>query len=115
MTSIVSTLSQSFAGVFKCPEACTLATEQEPFEPFGITVLPPTTTFWATVQSTFWPVLASFELTDWSSVMTMGVPAGTMASAWSDTAAPANSAAITRATRILRIAFTSPRTSLAGC
>src|SRR5712691_7175183 len=103
---IESIFNQSFAGVVRRPEAWAFATDNETFDPLGITVLPFTTTSFATLPSTFWPTLASLELTDWSSVTTMLLPAGTVPCAWSDTAAPAKMAATRSTTDSFRIAFT---------
>jgi hypothetical protein len=63
-TSTEVSLSHNFAGVFRRPEGCTLATFSVALEPFGMAVLPLTTTFEATVPVSFSPTFALLELTD---------------------------------------------------
>ncbi|PYV30352.1 MAG: hypothetical protein DMG09_27680 [Acidobacteria bacterium] len=97
-----SILSHSFAGVFRRPDCCTLATESVALDPLGITTLPPTTTSFETLPAAFCPVLASLELTDCSSLMITAIPAG-IVSAYREAAGPQVSAAMRNVPTIPRM------------
>src|ERR1700741_3864832 len=68
--------SHSFAGVESRPDACTLLTTTLACAPLGITTLPFTVTFCATLATTPCPALASLELMDWSMVTVIFDPVG---------------------------------------
>src|SRR5260370_356241 len=77
-TAPVRSRRYNLAGVDTRPEAWTLLTVNFTAEPLGITTFPPDITSCATEPDTVWPILAVFDLTDWSVTTEIFVPCGTV-------------------------------------
>src|SRR5712692_4097372 len=104
--------SQSFPGLESRPEDCAEATTSVACAPLGIRDFPPTTTSRATLAGTCCPTLAFFELTDWSRVTVICVPAG-ISAARRDRGMATNKRATRRAIEIFLMLL--PRQGLWSC